>query len=96
MTVDAKKADVPSGSPNPSDKPDVSPNPSESVTKDDVDENGKVELADAQLALKAALKIITLDEKASKAADVTGNGKVELADAQLILKYALKIIKTFE
>ena len=34
--------------------------------KGDVDGNGKVELSDAQMTLKAALKIITLNEKQQK------------------------------
>lgn len=65
------------------------------VTLGDVDGNGKVELADAQLALKAALKIQALDSTQSTAADVDKNGKVELADAQKILKVALKIESGF-
>lgn len=59
----------------------------------DVDGNGKVELADAQLTLKAALKLTTLEGAQISAADVDSNGKVELADAQKILKVALKIEK---
>ncbi len=57
----------------------------------DVDGNGNIDLSDAQLALKAALKIETLDSTQTAAADVDANGKVELPDAQKILKVALKI-----
>lgn len=57
----------------------------------DVDGNKSVELKDAQLTLKAALKIKSLDAVGTLAADVDGNGSVELRDAQLILKAALKI-----
>lgn len=60
--------------------------------KGDVNEDKAVSLADAQLALKAALKISPLEGAAALAADVTGNGNgITLADAQLILKVALKI-----
>lgn len=59
----------------------------------DVDNNKKIELKDAQLALKKALNLIELDAKATKAADVDGNGKVELKDAQKILRVALNLDK---
>lgn len=57
----------------------------------DVDEDKNVSLTDAQLALKAALKIIVLEGTAAKAADVDSNGTIALPDAQKILKVALKI-----
>ncbi len=58
----------------------------------DVNKDGKIDLSDAQLALKAALKIVTLDESATKEADVDGVEGIALSDAQIILKMALKII----
>lgn len=57
----------------------------------DIDGNGKVDLTDAQLVLKAALKINTLTDAQFKAADTNGDGKVDLTDAQKVLKVALKI-----
>lgn len=58
----------------------------------DIDGDGKVTLADAQLALKGALKIKKdFTEAQLYAADVDSNDKVDLTDAQLILKDALKI-----
>lgn len=65
--------------------------PAVEVALGDVDDNGKIELADAQLALKIALKIAIPDAKQEAAADADRNGKIELADAQKILKVALKI-----
>lgn len=62
------------------------------VVLGDADGNGKVELADAAVVLKAALNITQLDEAATKRADADKNGKVELADASLVLKAALNII----
>ena len=59
--------------------------------KGDVDGNGTVELADAQLTLKAALRIIELTGDDLKAADVDESGEVNLEDAQKVLKAALKI-----
>lgn len=58
----------------------------------DINEDGKVTLEDAQLALKGALKIVKdFTDAQLYAADVDSNGKVELTDAQLILKQALRI-----
>lgn len=65
----------------------------ELVAGGDVNLDGKTDLSDAQLALKAALKIITLKDDAIIEADVDGNKSVTLSDAQTILKIALKIIK---
>ena len=63
----------------------------EGVKKGDVTGDGEINLADAQMALKAALKIVTLSLEQISAADIDGNGQVDLGDAQRILKAALKI-----
>lgn len=80
--------------PTPSDQPTATPGPTDKPEYNlgDVDANGSIELADAQLALKAALNIISLDETQKRAADIDKNGVIELSDAQNILKAALKII----
>lgn len=85
------ESDAPTGSENPevSETPSVSETP---VLRGDVDNNGIIELSDAQLALKAALKIENLSGKALEAADYNMDNKIELSDAQMILKKALKII----
>lgn len=62
----------------------------------DVNGDEKVDLSDAQIILKSALKLITLDESVMKSADVNGDEKVNLSDAQLVLKYALKLISSFK
>ena len=59
----------------------------------DVNLDGKVNLKDAQLALKGALCIIKLDDMQFRAADVNKDNKVDLRDAQKILKGALMIEK---
>lgn len=63
------------------------------IKKGDSDLSGKIELNDAQAALKAALNIKPLEGNYKTAADVDGDGKVTLQDAQKILKAALNIIK---
>lgn len=57
----------------------------------DVNADGEITLEDAQLVLKAALKIEELEEAVWKAADVKEDNIIDLADAQKILKAALKI-----
>lgn len=58
----------------------------------DIDNSGSIDLTDAQLTLKAALKITTLNGPAAKAADVNSDGFIDLTDAQIILKLALRIM----
>lgn len=78
------------GTGTPIASPEASKKPAQQ--KGDVDGNGKIELHDAQMALKKALNLITLDTQQKEAADYDGNGKVELSDAQMILKKALNLI----
>lgn len=59
--------------------------------KGDVNQDGKIDLTDAQLALEAALMITNLVGDNKTNADVNGNDKVDLEDAQQILKIALGI-----
>lgn len=65
------------------------------VSYGDLDNDGDVTLKDAQLVLKAALKIVSLEDAQKASADVDGDSDVTLKDAQLILKRALRIISTF-
>lgn len=76
---------------SPSPGPEGSQPPSQTVKKGDVNQDNKITLADAQMALKAALNLISLDENQKKAADVNGSGGIELKDAQQILKVALNL-----
>ena len=82
-----------------SNGPEQSGNPTASPlsegTPGDVNGEGYINLVDAQLTLKAALKIQPLEEDKKLLADVNADGKVDLLDAQLILKRALKIINEF-
>lgn len=57
----------------------------------DLDKDGSVTLADAQMALKGALKIEKLTDEQQSIGDIDKDGSVQLADAQHILKMALKI-----
>lgn len=61
------------------------------VMTGDVDNNDKVELSDAQLILRKALKLTDLTQRKMEAADTDSNGKVELKDAQVTLRVALKL-----
>lgn len=57
----------------------------------DTDGNGKIELTDAQLTLKAALRIKNLSPEETSRADIIKDTEINLKDAQKILKLALKI-----
>lgn len=57
----------------------------------DVNGDGDVDLTDAQLTLKHALRIINLEDEQKIFADIDETGDVTLKDAQKILKKALKI-----
>lgn len=55
----------------------------------DANQDGRVTLEDAQLVLRAALRIVELED--SRLADVNQDGQVTLEDAQKVLRIALKI-----
>ena len=89
-----------SSKPASSGEPQVSESPQSSTTPQpdafetgDVNADGFVNLKDAQLVLRAYLKMVTLDEQQQKRADMDGDGFVKLKDAQLILRKYLKIDK---
>lgn len=94
-----------SSKPQQSETPDASQQPETSETPasatpagimaGDINGDKNVDLEDAQLALKAALKIEPLTGDAAAAADVNNDNVINLEDAQLILKKALRIIDSF-
>lgn len=100
---------VPSQAPAASDFPiTVIPDPGSSQTpavseapavsnpqKGDVNMDGSITLADAQLVLKFALKLASPSAQQTSLADVNNDSSVALNDAQLILKRSLKLISSF-
>ncbi|MGN1112300.1 MAG: dockerin type I domain-containing protein [Acutalibacteraceae bacterium] len=62
-----------------------------SVIPGDVNGDGKVNVLDAIMAQKYSLSLLSLDDKALKAADVSGDGKVSIQDALLIQKMVLNM-----
>lgn len=86
---------APSDMPLPSETVYVTQHPSGTevnVCLGDADGNGMVDLQDARLVLKAALKISELKPEAVAVADANRDNKITLEDARLVLKAALKII----
>ena len=65
--------------------------PTQYYTLGDVNMDGKINSADARLALRAAAKVETLTEVQNALADVTGDGKVKAADARTILRIAARL-----
>ena len=65
--------------------------PTQYYTLGDVNMDGKINSADARLALRAAAKVETLTETQTLLADVSDDGKVKAADARTILRIAAKL-----
>lgn len=61
----------------------------------DVNGDGKVNVTDAMVTLRFAVKKITKDDLIADAADVNGDGKINVTDAMQILRYAVKKIVSF-
>lgn len=56
----------------------------------DINNDGKISVIDARLALKAVVGSISLDKTQTLAADVNGDGKISIADSRAILKSVLE------
>lgn len=65
------------------------------VTMGDIDGNGKIDAADALMALQHSVQLISLNDKQQIAADVDKNGKIDAADALKILQYSVGLIQQF-
>ena len=61
----------------------------------DVDNNGRVDIADAVLVLRHALGLALLSNDNLFWADVTGEGSINVADALTTLRYAMGLINSF-
>lgn len=59
----------------------------------DVNNDGKIDAADALLALQHSVKLITLNDVQFRIANVNGDDKVDAADALLILQCSVELIK---
>ena len=57
----------------------------------DVDGNGEINVSDARLALRAAVKLDTLTGAFFTSADVDFSGDISVSDARLILRAAVKL-----
>ena len=62
----------------------------------DVNGDGKINVTDAMVALRYAVKKITANDLIVEAADVNSDGKVNVTDAMQILRYAVKKITEFK
>ena len=67
--------------------------PKPQFKKGDVDLNGSISVADARLALRAAVGLDKLSGNAFLAADADGNGSISVADARMILRVAVGLEK---
>ena len=60
----------------------------------DIDDSGKIDVADARLALRVAVNLDTFNDKQTAAADVNFDKKVTVDDARYILRIAVKLDST--
>ncbi|MBR3935796.1 MAG: dockerin type I repeat-containing protein, partial [Oscillospiraceae bacterium] len=61
----------------------------------DVNEDGEIDVMDANIVRRYAVKLVDLSEKQMEAADVSGDGKVNVIDANLIRRYVAKLLSEF-
>ena len=66
-----------------------------SLVLGDVDENGKVNVIDANLIRRYAARLVELNGTQLLAADVNGDGKVNVIDANLVRRYVAHLIDAF-
>lgn len=71
---------------------DTNTDTDDDIISGDVNNDGRVTVSDAIITLKAALNIISLDARQTKAADIDFNNKVNVSDAVAIQKISLSII----
>ena len=64
-------------------------------TLGDVNDDGKINVVDANLVRRYSAKLITLGKEEAVAADVNGDGKINVVDANLIRRYSAKLITVF-
>ncbi len=62
----------------------------------DVDNSGEIDVSDARLVLRFAVKLETpANDDIKKAADVNGDGDINVSDARLVLRFAVKLDTSF-
>ena len=65
----------------------------EPVLRGDIDGNGKVNAADARLALRISAKLESPTDLQIKAGDLDGDGKISAKEARMILRFAARLEK---
>ncbi len=65
------------------------------ITYGDVNNDGKINVLDANLIRRYSAKLVEFTDEQFSAADVDGNGKVNVLDANLVRRYAAKLIDKF-
>ena len=65
--------------------------PAPTVTRGDVNEDGKVNSTDARMILQAAARTLSFTDAQIAAGDVDGSGKITAADARTVLRVSAKL-----
>ena len=66
-----------------------------SVTKGDVNKDGKITASDYVLIKNQIMGTTSLDESAKKAADINGDGKISASDYVMVKNYIMGVISSF-
>ena len=67
----------------------------EKILYGDADENGKINVLDANLIRRSSAMLVSLSEKQFEISDVNGDGKVNILDASLVRKFSVRLIEKF-
>ena len=61
------------------------------VVVGDINYDGKVELPDANMITRTVIRLNTLNDIQSRAADITGNGEINVADSSVVERFVIRL-----
>ena len=61
------------------------------VVVGDINYDGKVELPDANMITRTVIRLVTLNDIQTRAADITGNGEVNVADSSVVERFVIRL-----
>lgn len=67
--------------------------PADQIVRGDVSGNGRVDIEDAILALRASLGLITPSPEQVRAGDLLRHGRIDMADAGLLIRAAIGLLR---
>ena len=61
------------------------------VVVGDINYDGKVELPDANMITRSVIRLVTLNDIQTRAADITGKGEVNVADSSVVERFVIRL-----